>query len=477
LRLRGEQFSVYDHRVGLPRDKLFRIIDDGRGFFWLSSNHGVFRVARVDFDEVDAGLRRQLGVDVVDRSDGMPANQGNGSSAPAGWLAHSGDLMFPTSSGLGVIDPMRVGMLQQHRLPIVFERVAADGVVQALQPAFRFEADTRRIVVGYAGLSFRAPDKVRYRYRLEGFDPDWVDAGSATEAIYTNLPPGRYRFQVQAMTLPVDWTREEVVGSAALALTLTPPWWRREGMLGAGLLLLAGVLSALYLWRIARFRQQQRTLGRVIDARTRELSDKNLALLLASQEREDLVRRLEYQASHDVLTGLPNRREAERFMQARVEQALAEGGRLSLVLADIDHFKRINDAHGHLVGDEVLRNFAQTLLRMLRTSDTVARYGGEEFLVILPNTGGRAAMAVIQRVLAETARSPMAQLAGGPLHITFSAGLATHSGDGPLFDDVKSLLKAADQVLYRSKHRGRNRVTAHAWQDATVVGEGSGLDG
>ncbi|MEE7560414.1 diguanylate cyclase, partial [Xanthomonas sp. Kuri4-2] len=204
------------------------------------------------------------------------------------------------------------------------------------------------------------------------------------------------------------------------------------------------------------------------------------ALAEARRQADESAHRAHHfaeQASRDALTGVYNRHQLGPTLDHEFELASRQGWPLSIAFIDLDDFKRINDAHGHLVGDEVLRNFAQTLLRMLRTSDTVARYGGEEFLVILPNTGGRAAMAVIQRVLAETARSPMAQLAGGPLHITFSAGLATHSGDGPLFDDVKSLLKAADQVLYRSKHRGRNRVTAHAWQDATVVGEGSGLDG
>lgn len=203
------------------------MIDDGRGYFWLSSNHGVFRIARSDFDQLDAGTREQLSVEVVDRSDGMPGNQGNGSSAPAGWMTQSGQLLFPTAAGLGVIDPARVGTLQGHRVPIVFERLLVDGMVQPLNGLHRFGAETRRIAIGYAGLNFRGPDKVRYRYRLEGFDPDWVDADSTSEAVYTNLPPGRFRFRVQAMSLPVDWRQTALLGESSLVIALAPPWWRR----------------------------------------------------------------------------------------------------------------------------------------------------------------------------------------------------------------------------------------------------------
>ncbi|HBK45990.1 MAG TPA: GGDEF domain-containing protein [Xanthomonadaceae bacterium] len=179
-----------------------------------------------------------------------------------------------------------------------------------------------------------------------------------------------------------------------------------------------------------------------------------------ADESDNRTRHLAEQASRDALTGVYNRHQLGPTLQHEFEIAQRHGTPLSIAFIDLDDFKRVNDAHGHLVGDEVLRNFAQTLQRMLRSSDTIARYGGEEFLVILPNTPQAAAMAVIQRILAETVRTPMAQLSGGPLHITFSAGLAT-LGEGHPFDDVEDLLKAADSVLYRSKHRGRNRVTAH----------------
>jgi len=180
-----------------------------------------------------------------------------------------------------------------------------------------------------------------------------------------------------------------------------------------------------------------------------------------ADESEHRARHLAEQASRDALTGVYNRHQLGPTLEHEFDISLRHGWPLSIAFIDLDDFKRVNDVHGHLVGDEVLRNFAQSLQRLLRNSDTVARFGGEEFLVILPNTNAEAALAVVQRVLAETVRVPMAQLESGPLHITFSAGLATQ-GDGRSFDHVDGLVKAADDVLYRSKHRGRNRVTVYA---------------
>jgi diguanylate cyclase (GGDEF)-like protein len=186
-----------------------------------------------------------------------------------------------------------------------------------------------------------------------------------------------------------------------------------------------------------------------------------------ADESENRVRHFAEQASRDALTGVYNRHQLHPRLEQEFEIANRHDWPLSLAFIDLDDFKRVNDAHGHLVGDEVLRNFAHTLQRMVRSSDVIARYGGEEFLVILPNTPIAAAQAVLQRVLAETSRSPMAQSAGGPLHITFSAGLATQ-GDGLNFENVESLLKAADEVLYRSKHRGRNQVSVYSAELPTV---------
>ncbi|UYB53763.1 GGDEF domain-containing protein [Xanthomonas sp. AM6] len=183
-----------------------------------------------------------------------------------------------------------------------------------------------------------------------------------------------------------------------------------------------------------------------------------------ADESEHRARRLAEQASRDALTGVYNRHQLEVLLAQQFDLATRHDWPLSVAFIDLDDFKKINDAHGHLIGDQVLRAFAQALQPLLRSSDTVARFGGEEFLVLLPNTSEEAALNVIRRILTDIVQRPMAEVKGGPLHISFSAGIATQGGR-ERFSTAQELLQAADDMLYSSKHGGRNRVTARSFRD------------
>lgn len=164
-------------------------------------------------------------------------------------------------------------------------------------------------------------------------------------------------------------------------------------------------------------------------------------------------------ATRDQLTGLLNRREFDRIMAEEAERSRRFGHPLALVMVDIDHFKAVNDTHGHLAGDAVLREVAKTLTAQLRTVDRVARIGGEEFALVLVQTGRSAATEVAQRVVKAVAASPVMIESGVSLKLTVSAGLAV------LPEDVswqELLIGAADRSLYAAKRGGRNRVMTHA---------------
>lgn len=175
---------------------------------------------------------------------------------------------------------------------------------------------------------------------------------------------------------------------------------------------------------------------------------------------EERMRQLTEQARRDPLTGVYNRLHMEEVLER--EFAAAGMHPLTVALVDLDDFKQINDRYGHLVGDQVLRQFAQTVQRVLRSTDFVARYGGEEFLLVLNYSNESAAEQVLQRLLNEVSRTPMAVVDGNPVHTTFSAGIATHnSAPDSQFNNVRDLLQAADNVLYGAKRDGRNRVRQH----------------
>ena len=165
--------------------------------------------------------------------------------------------------------------------------------------------------------------------------------------------------------------------------------------------------------------------------------------------------RLQYQASHDAMTGIWNRAAVQEILQAEVARAQREKMPAGILLLDLDHFKQINDQHGHLAGDSVLREAARRMKSRLRAYDSVGRYGGEEFLVVLPgcdqvsavNRGERLRLAICEKRFA---------VPEGELSVTISVGATATSPQGG--GEIDSLLRAADAALYRAKEAGRNRV-------------------
>jgi two-component system cell cycle response regulator len=177
----------------------------------------------------------------------------------------------------------------------------------------------------------------------------------------------------------------------------------------------------------------------------------SLAVALYDHSLYDEVKRL---SSTDDLTGAANRRRL--FEQGEIEFSRSRryDHQLSVVMIDVDHFKRVNDTHGHAVGDEVLREIADRCRAGVRTIDSVGRYGGEEFAIILPESDLEAAEIVAERLRAAVERTPVVT-ADGPVPVTISGGFATLDAATASFEE---LIKEADRQLYRAKSEGRNRV-------------------
>jgi diguanylate cyclase (GGDEF)-like protein len=185
-------------------------------------------------------------------------------------------------------------------------------------------------------------------------------------------------------------------------------------------------------------------------------------IVATAVQNANYVEQVKAQANVDGLTGVYNR----RFFETRLGEELERAGRyekvLSLVMIDIDHFKKLNDEFGHLLGDEVLRQVSAIMKQQLRKTDFVCRYGGEEFVIVAPETSGENALAICEKLrrAIETHAFP-----GVPRPVTISVGLAECPAHGLTRDEV---VKAADSALYASKQAGRNRVTAAAAKAAAV---------
>jgi len=162
----------------------------------------------------------------------------------------------------------------------------------------------------------------------------------------------------------------------------------------------------------------------------------------------------------DGLTGLFNRRYMETHLGTLVDQAAARGKPITVLVLDIDYFKSINDSHGHDAGDDVLREFALRIRKAIRNIDLACRYGGEEFVIVMPETDMAVATIVAERLRRRIATEPFViQQGARQLEVTISIGIA---GLSSVTDNAATILKRADQALYRAKRDGRNRVVPDA---------------
>jgi diguanylate cyclase (GGDEF)-like protein len=175
-------------------------------------------------------------------------------------------------------------------------------------------------------------------------------------------------------------------------------------------------------------------------------------------EMQALRRRLADHALTDALTGLPNRRRFDEALRSEVARVIRYGGRCSVALLDVDHFKNYNDRMGHPAGDTVLRDLGELLRRELRKGDLAARIGGEEFALLMLNTGRDEAARVVDRMRRVIEQAPFVQREIQPSgRLTVSAGVAEFPGDGA---DEAAFVASADAALYRAKSAGRNQVVA-----------------
>ncbi|WP_373387639.1 diguanylate cyclase domain-containing protein [Pseudomonas alcaligenes] len=182
-----------------------------------------------------------------------------------------------------------------------------------------------------------------------------------------------------------------------------------------------------------------------------------LVLFLVYLATRRYQQRIAALATTDMLTGLPNRRGFDLLAGQALQEAQRELSPLSALLIDLDHFKQLNDTHGHLAGDQVLRGFAHSLQGNLRQSDIICRWGGEEFILLLKGTGSSTARQLAEKIRQQTAEQ-LFQFNGVNLRITTSIGLTELQGE----DSLDRLIARADRALYRAKQSGRNRVCEDA---------------
>lgn len=193
FRYQNKHFTRYTTHQGLPDDTINNILEDDASNLWIGSNKGVFRLSRSDLDAVAEGKKKAMQPMLFGKADGMKSSETNAASQPAGWRARDGRLWFPTIRGLTVVDPARVSLSDRPPLARV-EHLIADETDQDLRSPIRLAPGTRRLEIRYTAPNLSSPERTRFRYRLDGFDEQWVPGNSQRAAQYTNLSPGTTRF-------------------------------------------------------------------------------------------------------------------------------------------------------------------------------------------------------------------------------------------------------------------------------------------
>ncbi|KKO46227.1 hypothetical protein WG68_05490 [Arsukibacterium ikkense] len=352
----------------------------------------------------------------------------NGAGSNKG-LVHQGRLWFPTLDG---IIALRLDRLNNYA-------PAPAAVIESLTVLNQQLTDSKaRLSPVQRDWHFRfsAPyyyqaSSIETRYQLTGYEDGWVQAGSRREAFYTNLPPGSYQFHVQ-VKIAGDYRWSD---AAVMEIELTPYW---HETLIARLLLLATLFLLLwmvYRLRLASLANAREELKRQVAERTQELYQANLKLQQMSMQ--------------DALTELHNRHYLDVNIDAMLARAQRNNQPLAWVLLDLDFFKRINDVHGHQVGDNVLKHFAGILQQHSRSNDHLIRWGGEEFLLVLEQSSE--VQHYIERLQQLIHNYPWQQKLDLPINVTCSIGAMIQP---PAWDWEYSLY-LADAALYKVKNAGR----------------------
>lgn len=409
-------------RIDAPvlRDRAIQtLLEDSRGWLWVGTDAGIAVWNRDRWR-------------MLNQTHGLVWNDSNGRGFHED---HDGSMWVITSNGLSHI--MKPQALFEIYPPAAVIEDAQRGESVLENGKVRLPWSREPVVIRLASLNYEDRLGLRYRYRLAGMEEQWNES-ALPEIRYTALPAGDYRFQA----LAVDSENGMQSKPVELAFSIAPPWWRSYPFyaLCAGAVLFAFLL--FHRIRMLAHTRREAALEVLVQERTRELEQ--------SQEA------LRVRALKDGLTRAWNRGAMMEMLEREIDKCMRTGESFVLALLDLDHFKSINDTHGHLAGDAVLVEVAQRLTASMRAYDCLGRYGGEEFMVMLPGLALPAGAGRIEALHQAIRAEPVRIDGETSIRVTASIGAVAFAPQSP--DGATELLRLADEALYRSKHEGRDRI-------------------
>ncbi len=263
-RLKDGWLTKYTTENGLFDNVVSRILEDKHSNLWMLGNMGLYFVNRSVLNDFADGVTESVYCVSFGPDDGM--SEGFGGSQPAGWQTADGKMYFPTINGLAEVDVPGLHMIDLPT-PIDIEKVVVAQQTIAPKQEILLKSGNRDLEIHYIGLNFTAPEKVKYQYKLEGYDDRWIDAGNRRTAYFTNLDPGSYRFHVKAMNHHGFWSDHE----ASCQVTVLPYWWQTWWFRSAMILTVGGLVIIIIQARLYWLNKRQAALRELVEKRTREL--------------------------------------------------------------------------------------------------------------------------------------------------------------------------------------------------------------
>lgn len=446
------EFANVSQSDGLANDVIYGLQIDDAGTVWLSTNYGISR-----YDPKSGDIKN------MHRKDGLQSEEFN---SGAHYKSESGELFFGGPDGFNAFRPNDIKTGSVIPLIMLTGMFNGNDPIEADEP---FDEDTgvnisyKDDVVSFefAALDYTASEQNQYRYKLDGFDKDWIDLDNRRRVTYTDLNDGQYLLRVQAANSDDVWN--DVGLSIPVRVSPAPwdTWWAYIGYF-AMVAQLAGFLWLGHRRKIRREEEYSSRLEDEVRERTEKLLESNLKL-------KELNQALQESSLSDPLTGLRNRRfvfeEVSRDLDVirrklnNEDQGLDTKNVSDLVfmMIDLDNFKPINDTYGHAAGDQILLEVRDVLLGTCRKSDFVIRWGGDEFVVIAKQAKPGESEALAERIRAKIAEHNFMLADGQIVRTTCSIGFAAF----PLFRaqvddaDLDQILTLADSLMYEAK-RQRN---------------------
>ncbi len=447
VHFKNGRFTAITSSSGLHNDVVYDIVEDGKAWFWMSSNRGVFAVRKAELLDFVKGDVNRVSCFHLGIGDGLRSLECNGGRQPAVCLTRSGLACFATIDGVAILDTKQF-KTDESAPPIIIEEITANNRSVQITDAISIPPGKRNFDITFTSPTFSAPEKIHHQYRLVPFEENWQDSKDLRRAHYTNIPPGQYDFELRSSNRFGIWSET----TSRLPIEFRPFFYETVFFRILVILLITALVLFYLKQRTQHLQKSKKALEDAVTQRTKELK--------AAYDQ------MEHLSLTDTLTSLFNRRYFHNIIDREISLTLRSLSSphirtvsfvMGFLMIDIDHFKQINDQHGHLCGDQFLQKIGKRFIETLRASDLIVRWGGEEFLILSKEIDFEGARLLSRRLLFAINKEPFI-INDLPVKGTISIGFCPFPilPRDPRCFSWEDTVNLADQALYHAKHSERN---------------------